>query len=233
MPASNATPYRFVELDWNPGGHEPAGVYDTPHFDFHFYTVDAAVRDAIDPKALGQQAFLAKSAALPPEAERPTFVALAPPGAPVAAVPRMGVHWIDPRTPELQGLFGRPEAFRPFTTTFIHGSWDGRFIFDEPMITRAFILARRRRPRRRSATADPAADRASVSCRPATIRRRTASCTTPRRGSIASRSRSSRSGAEAGGNVRSIGESSTDYADRNSDEEVRLTPCPSSLFLSA
>jgi hypothetical protein len=147
MPASNATPYRFVELDWNPGGHEPAGVYDTPHFDFHFYTVDAAVRDAIDPKALGEKAFLAKSAALPPEAERaPTFVALAPPGAPVAAVPRMGVHWIDPRTPELQGLFGRPEAFRPFTTTFIHGSWDGRFIFDEPMITRAFILSRKAAP---------------------------------------------------------------------------------------
>jgi hypothetical protein len=144
MPAPNGTPYRFVELDWNPGGHEPAGVYNVPHFDFHFYTVDAAVRNGIDPKALGEPQFLAKSGALPPEAERaPAFVALAPPGTPVTAVPRMGVHWIDPKTPELQGLFGRPEAFRPFTTTFIHGSWDGRFIFDEPMITRAYILGRK------------------------------------------------------------------------------------------
>jgi hypothetical protein len=144
MPAPNATPYKFLELDWNPGGHEPPGVYDTPHFDFHFYTVDPAVRNAIDPKLLGEEQFRAKSAVLPPEAERaPTFVALAPPGAPVMAVPRMGVHWIDPKTPELQGLFGRPEAFRPFTTTFIHGSWDGRFIFDEPMVTRAFILGRK------------------------------------------------------------------------------------------
>src|SRR5690242_390596 len=23
MPAQNATPFKFVELDWNPGGHEP------------------------------------------------------------------------------------------------------------------------------------------------------------------------------------------------------------------
>jgi hypothetical protein len=144
MPAPTVTPFRLVELVWIPVGHVPAGVYDVPHFDFHFYTVDVAVRNGIDPKALGEPRFLAKSAALPPEAERaPAFVALAPPGTPVTAVPRMGVHWIDPKTPELQGLFGRPEAFRPFTTTFIHGSWDGRFIFDEPMITRAYILSRK------------------------------------------------------------------------------------------
>jgi hypothetical protein len=59
------------------------------------------------------------------------------------AVPRMGTHWVDVRTPELQALFGRPEAYVPFTTTFLHGSWDGQFIFDEPMITRAFIMQRK------------------------------------------------------------------------------------------
>ena len=32
-------------------------------------------------------------------------------------------------------------AYRPFTTTFLYGSWDGRFTFLEPMITRAYILA--------------------------------------------------------------------------------------------
>src|SRR5574338_700656 len=58
-------------------------------------------------------------------------------------MPRMGTHWVDLRTPELQGLLGHPEAYRPFTTTFLFGSWDGRFIFDEPMITRAFILGRK------------------------------------------------------------------------------------------
>lgn len=144
MPSVNGTPYQFVELDWNPGGHEPPGVYDLPHFDFHFYTVEKPVRDGIDPVRLGEKAYLEKSGKLPPEAERaPNFVALSAPGTPVMAVPRMGTHWVDVRTPELQGMFGRPEAYLPFTTTFLHGSWDGQFIFDEPMITRAFIMARK------------------------------------------------------------------------------------------
>lgn len=144
MPDRHETPYRFVELDWNPGGHEPARVYDLPHFDFHFYTVEREVRDAIDPTKVSKQEYLAKSALLPPEVERaPNYVALSAPGTPVVAVPRMGTHWVDIRTPELQGLFGRAEAYRPFTTTYLHGSWNGQFIFDEPMITRAFILGRK------------------------------------------------------------------------------------------
>jgi hypothetical protein len=144
MPERNGSPYKFVELDWNPGGHEPAGVYDVPHFDFHFYTVDKSVRDGIDPQQLGAKVYMEKSGKLPPEAERaPSYMALSAPGTPVLAVPRMGTHWVDVRTPELQALFGKPEAYLPFTTTFLHGSWDGQFIFDEPMITRAFIMERK------------------------------------------------------------------------------------------
>ena len=144
MPALNGTPYKFVELDWNPGGHEPPGVYDVPHFDFHFYKVEKAVRDGIDPTQMTKEVYLGKSGRLPPEAERaPNYLALSAPGTPVVAVPKMGTHWIDVRTPELQAMFGRPEAYLPFTTTFLHGSWDGQFIFDEPMITRAFIMERR------------------------------------------------------------------------------------------
>jgi len=144
MPATNGTPYKFVELDWNPGGHEPPGVYDVPHFDFHFYKVEKAVRDAIDPTQMTKEVYLEKSGKLPPEAERaPNYLALSAPGTPVVAVPKMGTHWIDVRTPELQAMFGRPEAYLPFTTTFLHGSWDGQFIFDEPMITRAFIMERK------------------------------------------------------------------------------------------
>lgn len=47
------------------------------------------------------------------------------------AVPQMGVHWVDPTSPEFTG--------QRFRNTFIYGSWDGKFIFAEPMITRAFI----------------------------------------------------------------------------------------------
>jgi hypothetical protein len=70
-------------------------------------------------------------------------MALAAPGTPVVAVPHMGVHWVDLHAPELQGALGNPQGYRPFTTTFIHGAWDGKFIFDEPMVTRAFILGRK------------------------------------------------------------------------------------------
>jgi hypothetical protein len=49
----------------------------------------------------------------------------------------MGLHWIDTNSPEL------PPRNQPFTATFIIGSWDGKVIFDEPMITRDFILAQR------------------------------------------------------------------------------------------
>lgn len=141
LPEGGAPPYRFVELDWNPGGHEPPGIYDTPHFDFHFYTVSPAERASIVPS---DPRFQEKADLLPPERERPdSYVVAAPPGAPAPGVPLMGVHWVDTRSPELQGMFGKPEAYRPFTRTFIYGSWNGRFHFVEPMITRAHLLARK------------------------------------------------------------------------------------------
>jgi hypothetical protein len=143
LPANNPTPYKFVQFDWNPAGHEPAGVYDLPHFDFHFYTVTRAVRDAIVPS---NPDYGTKAASFPaPEYRAPFYVdAATPAGAPPAAVtvPQMGLHWLDVRSPELQGMTGHPENFKAFTKTFIYGSWDGQFIFDEPMITRAYILAK-------------------------------------------------------------------------------------------
>jgi hypothetical protein len=145
LPAGQAAPFRFVELNWNPAGHEPDGVYaGVPHFDFHFYTVDQATRDSIVPSVPG---YAARANRVPTGDYVPPHVAqLGPPGAAPAdvAVPLMGVHWGDLRSPELQGLLGKPEAYRPFTATFIHGSWDGRFHFWEPMITRAHLLAKQR-----------------------------------------------------------------------------------------
>jgi hypothetical protein len=49
LPQQNPTPYRFVQLNWNPVGHEPAAIYGLPHFDFHFYTVSPEFREAIVP----------------------------------------------------------------------------------------------------------------------------------------------------------------------------------------
>ena len=143
LPDGHGTPFRFVELDWNPGGHEPPGVYDTPHFDFHFYTITKAERDAIDPS---DPRYAERGDRMPAADLVPQFNDVPrPPGtAPSAmAVPRMGVHMVDMRTPEIQALLGKPDAYRPFTTTFIHGSWDGRVTFWEPMITRAYIAGKR------------------------------------------------------------------------------------------
>ena len=144
LPTQNPTPYKFVQFDWNPAGHEPPGVYDLPHFDFHFYRVPVSVRNSIVPT---DPQYATKAATFPGEQLRAPFyldagsAAKAPAAA--ATVPLMGLHWLDVRSPELQAMAGKPQAFQPFTRTFIYGSWNGEFIFDEPMITRAYILAKK------------------------------------------------------------------------------------------
>ena len=136
LPAQNPTPYRFVEVDWNPIGH--GGPYTAPHFDFHFYRVPLAVRNEI---VLEDPAFAEKAARLPAADELPAgyvsshvLLNTTPAG---MTVPRMGLHWLDTKSPEL------PPTNRPFTATFIVGSWNGQVIFDEPMVTRDFILSQR------------------------------------------------------------------------------------------
>ena len=144
MPARNSTQYKFVQFDWNPAGHEPDSVYTVPHFDFHFYTVPVEVRNSIMPN---DPQYATKAANYPAPDYRPPFYldAATAAGAPAAAVtvPMMGLHWLDVRSPELQKLTGNPAGYRPFTKTFIYGTWDGQFIFDEPMITRAYILEKK------------------------------------------------------------------------------------------
>lgn len=128
MPAGNTTPFQHVGFNWNPGGHEPPGIYDLPHFDFHFYTIPVADRLAMVPS---DRAFNTKAANYPATAFIPAgYVAPAPVG-----IPQMGVHWIDPKSPEFGG--------QQFSTTFIYGSWNGRLIFAEPMITKALLETRR------------------------------------------------------------------------------------------
>jgi len=43
----------------------------------------------------------------------------------------MGAHWIDPTSPEFNN--------QSFTKTFIYGFYDGKMVFVEPMVTKAFI----------------------------------------------------------------------------------------------
>ena len=142
LPEQTPAPYRFVLFDWNPNGHVPPGVFDLPHFDFHFYIVPRADVEAI---ALGDPDFAAKANNLPTGEFLPPHYAVGkPPGAEPAAVamPEMGVHWQDLLSPEYQRVLGRPEAYRSFTKTYVYVTWDGRIIALEPMITREYLLRR-------------------------------------------------------------------------------------------
>jgi hypothetical protein len=118
--AKPLTPFDHVMLDWNPNGHEPDPLYGVPHFDFHFYMIGMEQVMNIMP---GPQMEI-----LPPPGYMPATYFPGPGG-----VPMMGKHWLDANAPELHGV--------PFTKTFIYGSYDGKVIFYEPMITRATLMA--------------------------------------------------------------------------------------------
>lgn len=115
----NETPFVHMWAGYNPHGHEPMGIYDKPHFDFHFYMTTEAERQAISP------ADTVAGAKPLPTGEVPATYFNA------GLVPTMGSHWIDSQAPELHG--------QGFTETFIFGSFDGKMTFYEPMITKAYI----------------------------------------------------------------------------------------------
>lgn len=115
-------PYNHIVLNWMPHGHEPDSIYGKPHFDFHFYLISPAQREAItcqgDDHAVCMQ--------MAPANQIPPFYVPTP-----EPVPQMGWHWVDPRSPEYNG--------QPFTSTFIYGFYGGKMNFLEPMITQEFI----------------------------------------------------------------------------------------------
>ncbi len=124
MPAGvGKTGYQAVVVDWQPHGHPPPQVYTVPHFDFHFYMINAA--------EMAQVAFTGPTDPATTVADR----TLVPAGYDVireTAVDKMGVHAIDASGPEFHGT--------PFTATFIYGYYRGRLTFLEPMVAHAFFL---------------------------------------------------------------------------------------------
>jgi len=121
-PQASATPYDHIGLDWNPDGHAP-GPYLLPHFDVHFYMISRSQRTLMT--GAGEDS---ARMVLAPELK------YVPAGyiATHEGVPQMGMHWVDPSSPELNGA--------TFTETMIWGSYNGRMIFTEPMITRDFLV---------------------------------------------------------------------------------------------
>lgn len=123
------TPFRWSLTNWNPQGHVPAGVYDVPHFDFHFYIQPLKERNRIDPGPCPVLTDCAdyERAKVPVPAQyiHPDFEDLD------AVEPAMGNHLIDLTGPEFNG--------EPFTHTWIYGTYDGEITFYEAMITKEWF----------------------------------------------------------------------------------------------
>jgi Domain of unknown function (DUF5602) len=127
-----ATAFDHVMLNWNPQGHEPPELFGKPHFDVHFNMVDMATIQAV----IASDPDYAAKAEHTPEAKYVPQDYVVPPGAPAAAqaVPGMGVHWVDSSDTSLV-----PGSYN-FEHIVINGTWDGRYTFIEPMITREWLL---------------------------------------------------------------------------------------------
>ncbi len=123
------TPFQWLLLNWNTHGHVPDGVYSVPHFDFHFFIMDLATRNTIDPGPCGIvvdcEDYQRGIQPVPPQYLPQDYNDL---GAVEAA---MGNHLIDLTAPEFNG--------QPFTQTFIYGAYEGKISFYEPMITLAYF----------------------------------------------------------------------------------------------
>lgn len=126
-------PFKWALLNWNPHGHVPAGVYDKPHFDVHFYiepieNIFALQRGTCGLEFLRCDQFALASKPVPRNYLPPNFHDVG------AAAPAMGNHLLDPATPEFHG--------EPFTRTWIYGTYDGRVIFYEDMLSLSYLLSK-------------------------------------------------------------------------------------------
>jgi len=126
-------PFKWVLLNWNPEGHIPPGIYDVPHFDVHFEMASIAEVFAIEPGPCGSEfvrcdQFQAARKPLPPNYIHPDYVDVG------AVVPAMGNHLVDTTGPEFRK--------QPFTRAWIYGAYDGRMIFYEAMVARAYLATR-------------------------------------------------------------------------------------------
>lgn len=126
LKATQLTPFDHVGLNWNPDGHEPPGVFDVPHFDIHFYMISVQEQLAIPAWSPETDAAFNNY----PAAGYMPADYFTPPG-PATAEPQMGKHWLPVNL----------EAYLPFSKIMIYGSYNGKFIFVEPMITLDYFLS--------------------------------------------------------------------------------------------
>lgn len=116
---------------WEAGGHPPA-PFMTPHFDFHFYTISASERAAMDCTDPSKPAALPVGYDLPDMTLPPEMAQMV--GVPVLiglCVPQMGMHAISSSDIDRKDAFGG---------TMVIGYYKGKPIFIEPMISKAMLM---------------------------------------------------------------------------------------------
>ena len=160
FPDAESTPFTFLGLNWNPGGHYGgAGAWLTPHFDVHFHMLDPATVDSIEgpklpPYDAGNGEYTGGSPAPDPDGavestnfdytQLPEGYSRAPdPVADQRYIRDMGEHAAPDDAPELPDGPGQPGDPDAFSNTLIQGfvgDEDGsRLAFVEPMVTREFL----------------------------------------------------------------------------------------------
>jgi hypothetical protein len=126
-PEAKETAFDHMGFNWNAFGHWPGGIFSEPHFDVHFYMESMDYRHSMQ-KSKKEDILVGHK-----QMER-KYV---PPGHSLVygtLEPRMGVHWADLSSPELvPGNFNK---------IFLFGSYNGKMLFWEPMITRRFLLTK-------------------------------------------------------------------------------------------
>ena len=133
-PARNESGLTHFTMYWEASGHPP-GPYMQPHFDFHFYIVPNASRTAIDCKDVTKPAALPAGYALldiplPPDMAKMTGVSTLV----GTCVPQMGMHSLP--AAEL-------ESKDPFRGDMVVGSYAGKTVFIEPMVTKAMLMEKK------------------------------------------------------------------------------------------
>ena len=123
------SPIKYAMVNYNPLGHGPAKIYDVAHFDLHFYVQSDEDRRNI---RLGPCAEVINCEDLK-TAQIPLPTGYAPAGfVDVGAVMgMMGNHLVDPNGEEFHG--------KPFSHTWIWGTYGGKITFLEPMITNSYL----------------------------------------------------------------------------------------------
>ena len=131
-------PFKYAIVNWNPEGHVPPGIYNVPHFDFHFYTFSNEERMSME-APLESEMCIEEGVAVPLKCDdyllamQPLPADQFPPGySNVGAVePGMGNHLLDLMSHEWHGM--------AFDHTWIFGAYAGRLTYWEPMITLDYL----------------------------------------------------------------------------------------------